>query len=974
MRQIISITRKELDSYFGSPMALIFLGAFLAVTLFVFFWADAFFARGIADVRPLFRWMPLLLIFLVAALTMRQWSEEQRSGTLEMLLTLPISTVKLVTGKFLAVLVMVALALLLTLPLPITVSQLGNLDWGPVLAGYLAGLLLASAYAAIGLFVSSRTDNQIVALIVTGIVGGIFYLAGSSALVELTGNQTGNLLRALGTGSRFQSIERGVIDLRDLLYYLSLTGIFLALNVLSLNSTRWSQGAASARLRWGQILLSGLVIANLLLANVWLYPLHGMRVDATQYQEYSLSDTTKEMLSNLQEPLLIRAYISEKTHPLLAPLAPRIQDLLTEYAIAGQGRVTAEVIDPTTDIEVEAEANQSYGIRPTPFQISGRYEASVINSYFDILVRYADQNVVLPFSELIEVNPNRDGTIDVQLRNLEYDLTRAVRKVVFGFQSVDAVLAAMNEPVHLTLVVTPDMLPENLKEAPATIEAVAQEIADGSPGKFTFGVANPDEAGSQITRQTLLENYGLQPYPVSFFSPDSYYLHMLLEMNGKLQAIYPSGELTNATVRTAIESALKRGSPGFLRVVGLWTPPAIPTTNAFGQQQEPIATWQLLQQQLQAEYEVRPVDLTSGRTPDELDMLLLIAPQNMSDKERFAVDQYLMRGGAVVVAAGNYNMAPDMFTGQLGLQPITGNLREMLLHYGVDVQESIVMDPQNQPFPVAVNRDAGNGLVVQEIQALDYPFFVDVRGDGMAQNNPMVSSLPAVTLNWASPIRLVEDGSSGREATVLLQSSPEAWSTTDTNIQPDFDLYPDLGFAPATERAVYPLAVSVQGTFSSFFSGKATPWEEEAQNPPQPAEGTAPEISEPPAGVVESSADTARLIVVSSAEFVTDLVMDLSRNLSPDLYLNNLLFVQNMVDWSVEDLDLLTIRTRGDNVRVLIPLTPEEQSTWELVNYAIALLALLVVAGIWRWRRSHETPMDLSRTDLPAIATPEPGV
>ncbi|MCD6345724.1 MAG: ABC-2 transporter permease, partial [Anaerolineae bacterium] len=110
MKQILAITRKELKGYFGSPMALIFIGAFLAVTLFVFFWVDVFFSRGIADVRPLFHWMPVLMIFLVAALTMRQWSEEQRSGTLEILLTLPVSTTRLVIGKFLAVVILVAIA------------------------------------------------------------------------------------------------------------------------------------------------------------------------------------------------------------------------------------------------------------------------------------------------------------------------------------------------------------------------------------------------------------------------------------------------------------------------------------------------------------------------------------------------------------------------------------------------------------------------------------------------------------------------------------------------------------------------------------------------------------------------------------------------------------------------------------------------------------------------------------------------
>ena len=104
MKPTLSITRKELDSYFSSLMALIFIGVFLAVTLFTFFWVDDFWARNLTDVRPLFRWMPLLMIFLVAALTMRQWSEEQQTGTLEILLTMPVRTVQLVLGKFLGAL------------------------------------------------------------------------------------------------------------------------------------------------------------------------------------------------------------------------------------------------------------------------------------------------------------------------------------------------------------------------------------------------------------------------------------------------------------------------------------------------------------------------------------------------------------------------------------------------------------------------------------------------------------------------------------------------------------------------------------------------------------------------------------------------------------------------------------------------------------------------------------------------------
>ena len=602
MKQTLAIARKELEGYFGSPMALIFVGAFLAATLFSFFWVDTFFARGIADVRPLFRWMPVLMIFLVAALTMRQWSEEQRSGTLEVLLTLPVSPIQLVVGKFLAVITLVVVALALTIFLPLTVSLLGNLDWGPVFGGYLAAILLAAAYVAIGLFVSSRTDNQIVALILTALLGGLFYLAGSGGVTDFVGDAVGEILRAVGSGSRFESIQRGVVDLRDLLYYLSLTGVFLALNVASLNSKRWSTGKRTLPHRRSVILTTVLVVLNLVLFNVWVFPLQarGLRLDLTAQREYSLSQTTRDLLDNLQEPLLIRGYFSEKTHPLLAPLVPRIRDMLQEYKVASGGMVQLEIIDPAKDPDKEAEANQTYGIRPTPFQVAGRYETSIINSYFDILIRYGDQNAVLNFRDLIEIEPRRDG-IDVRLRNLEYDLTSSIKKLIYGFQSVDAVLAALDVPAELTVYLTPDTLPEWLADVPETIEKVGQDIASESNGKFKYTMVDPDAPDSPITRQELYERYGLQPFATSLFSNESYYLHMVLQVGDQAQVIYPSGELSEADVRTAIESALKRTSPGFLQVIGLWTPPAEPTQDMFGQMQQPLSSWQELDESLRQE-------------------------------------------------------------------------------------------------------------------------------------------------------------------------------------------------------------------------------------------------------------------------------------------------------------------------------------------------------------------------------------
>ncbi|MCZ6871167.1 MAG: ABC transporter permease, partial [Gammaproteobacteria bacterium] len=193
------VAKKELTLFFSSPIAYLFLGSFLAITLFVFFWGEAFFARNVADVRPMFEWMPILLIFLSAALSMRMWSEELRTGTMEFVVTLPVTPWAFVLGKFLACWSLLGIALALTLPLPVTVSLFANLDWGPVWAAYIAAMLLGAAYLSIGLFVSARSDNQIVSLILTVLVCGVFYLLGASVLTDLVGNRAAEGLRALGS-------------------------------------------------------------------------------------------------------------------------------------------------------------------------------------------------------------------------------------------------------------------------------------------------------------------------------------------------------------------------------------------------------------------------------------------------------------------------------------------------------------------------------------------------------------------------------------------------------------------------------------------------------------------------------------------------------------------------------------------------------------------------------------------------------
>ncbi|MEL7370703.1 MAG: Gldg family protein, partial [Myxococcota bacterium] len=349
MNHILAVARKELRAFFMSPVAFIFLGAFLLVSLVFFFNVEDFFARNVADVRPLFAWLPVLLIFLASAITMRQWSEEQKLGTLEILLTLPVKVQDLVIGKFLAALGLVAVALLLTLGVPLTVSMMGDLDWGPVIGGYVGALLLAGAYIAIGLCISAMTENQIVSLILSSLVCAVFYAVGADFVAGSFGQDWNAILTGLGTGSRFESVRRGVLDLRDLLYYAAIIVSFLALNTLLLMAKSWSQGQSTQSYRRNATLSVVLVTANLVVLNLLLAPVSGARIDMTERGEYSVSQVSKNLLGQLPEPLLIRGYFSQRTHPLLAPLVPRIKDMIDEYGAAGGNNVVTEYVDPRED-------------------------------------------------------------------------------------------------------------------------------------------------------------------------------------------------------------------------------------------------------------------------------------------------------------------------------------------------------------------------------------------------------------------------------------------------------------------------------------------------------------------------------------------------------------------------------------------------------------------------------------------------
>src|SRR3990167_5703932 len=217
LKIIYILFKKELMSYFNSPIAYVFIGVFLIVGNWLFF--NTFFLVGQARVRNYFLFFPWIFLFLSPALDMRLWAEEKKSGTIEFLLTLPLTDWQVVLAKFFSALFFLFFSLLLSISIPFSVAYLGDLDQGPVIGGYLGALFLGGSYLALSLFISSLTKNQIIAFILglaacftAFIVGADFVLAGAPAALA-------PIMKFLGLGSHFNNVAKGVIDTKDLIFY-----------------------------------------------------------------------------------------------------------------------------------------------------------------------------------------------------------------------------------------------------------------------------------------------------------------------------------------------------------------------------------------------------------------------------------------------------------------------------------------------------------------------------------------------------------------------------------------------------------------------------------------------------------------------------------------------------------------------------------------------------------------------------------
>jgi ABC-type uncharacterized transport system involved in gliding motility auxiliary subunit/ABC-type transport system involved in multi-copper enzyme maturation permease subunit len=406
MTTIWTVARRELQALFDQATAYILLIVFVAVNDFLFFRQAQLY--GVATLRPMLDLLPWVFLFFVPAVTMRAVAEDVRSGVIEIVLAQPITEAELLLGKFLGQLLFVWIALALTLGIPLGLLLGSHPPFGVVTAQYVGAALLATGLTGVGVWASSVTRNQITAFILSVAVMFGLVLVGLDPLLVGLPPRLSMIAGSLGVLSHFASISRGVIDLRDAVYFLSLAGVFLALAYFALMRRKLTaHGTALRQLRVGTVLIvAGVVVLNLFGRRI------GGRLDLTPGRAYTLSDGTRRILGGLNDLVTLRLFASAELPPEVAYLKRDVDDLLRDYRGAGRGKVRLVVQDPSTDSAAAREA-RSFGIPPVQFNVVGRAELQVKEGYLGIAVQYAEGVKTIPF-----VRESND---------LEYRLTSAIR-------------------------------------------------------------------------------------------------------------------------------------------------------------------------------------------------------------------------------------------------------------------------------------------------------------------------------------------------------------------------------------------------------------------------------------------------------------------------------------------------------------------------------------------------------------------
>ncbi len=399
----IALVRKDLKGYFDQPTGYVLVVIFVALLSYAFF--RSVDLTGEASLRELFTVtftverpsLPWLLVLFVPAATMRLLAEEQRDGTLEILMTQPIRGWIVLLAKFISGFLFVSVAILATVGIPIALATAGNLDEGAIIGQYVGSLFLAAAFVSIGLFTSSLTQNQIVALIIGFTLTAVLMVVGLDRVIATLPTRLSGLLQTLSPITHFSTIARGVIDLRDVLYFVALVSTFLSAAFLMMRSKILSHRTSQYRnLQLGVV---GLIVLSLLIG--WFGNSIGGRLDLTEDKLFTLSDGTEQVLDSLDDILTVTLYQTKDPPPRIKLATRDVNDFLDDLAASSGGRVKLAKKYPLDDDDALRKAALA-GVSRREFAEIGQTEASSKVGYLGMTVDYLNRRQVFSFIPTVD--------------------------------------------------------------------------------------------------------------------------------------------------------------------------------------------------------------------------------------------------------------------------------------------------------------------------------------------------------------------------------------------------------------------------------------------------------------------------------------------------------------------------------------------------------------------------------------------
>ncbi len=478
MKRILLLCRKELKRYFDTPLAYITIIVFLLISGWMF--SSTIFLINRATIENFIFNVPLLLMFLAPAIAMQLLAGEYHSGTMEILGTLPLKDSEIITGKFLAAFSLLISSILLTLVFPLSISFLGNVDWGQVAGAYLGMILIGGTFLFAGLFASSVSNNQVVAFIAGFAISFALFIMGK--VTHIIPSYIRPVITYIGIDSHWESIARGVIDLRDIVYFISLWAFFYYGTLLSF----------SRKIRVGvykafsiSFFVGILIVVNILSETIVL------RVDMTENTIYSLSKASKRIIKSLDDNIIIKAYFSRDLPAQYQAARKYLNDLLHEYHTYSKAKINFKFYDPSGDENIAREAMVS-GIPPLKFTESAKEKFEIKQGYMGVVILYEDKTEVMPIIE--------------NIRGLEYDLTTRIKKIT---SKENKVIGYIGDPG------ISEQLKENIISRYDFIEISSLELLDEK--KVSSVIVN---AGTGISREKMeiLSDIADKKIPMGIFA------------------------------------------------------------------------------------------------------------------------------------------------------------------------------------------------------------------------------------------------------------------------------------------------------------------------------------------------------------------------------------------------------------------------------------------------------------------------